>query len=145
MNKNNIPEYRLLKSINYRCDNQKCNIYKWYGGRGIKNELTLEDIQFLMKRDNYHNLKRPSIERKNSKLNYTLDNCEFIDRGENTVRRNIQHSSKVMIQLDLENKFIKEWQSTREIERILGFAHANTSRVANGKQKQAYGYLWKYK
>jgi len=41
-------------------------------------------------------------------------------------------------------KLIKVWQSTHEIERQLGFAQGNITRVANGKYKTAYGYVWKY-
>lgn len=137
------PEICLLKSINDRCYNKNCKGYQYYGD--IENYLTLDDIRFLMKRDNYWSIKRPSIERKNSKGDYTLENCEFIDRGENTARRNREHCSKSMLQYDLQGNFIKEWKSTQEVERILGYYHSSTSRVARNEQKTAYGFIWKYK
>lgn len=39
---------------------------------------------------------------------------------------------------------VKVWQSTREVERQLGFTHSTISAVALGKRKTAYGYVWKY-
>lgn len=43
-----------------------------------------------------------------------------------------------------EGKLIKVWQSAREVERQLGFDPSPISKVALGKQKTAYGYVWKY-
>ncbi|MBQ3414512.1 MAG: hypothetical protein IJH39_04025 [Clostridia bacterium] len=53
--------------------------------------------------------------------------------------------SKIVLQYDLNNNLIKEWESVREIERILGYCHSNILRCCNGKLKQAYGFVWKYK
>ena len=56
-----------------------------------------------------------------------------------------------IIQLDLNNNFIKEWISSREIERVLGFAHSAIINCCKGfdnknrKVKQAYGFKWKFK
>ncbi len=138
------PEKRLLKSIIFRCYNPNCKEYKHYGLKGVKNCLTLDGIKYLMERDNYSQIERPSIERKNSKGNYTIENCEFIDRGENTARRNKEHLSKPILQFDLNMVFIKEWESGREVERILGYDHSNISKVARYTQKSAYRYIWRY-
>ena len=56
-----------------------------------------------------------------------------------------------IIQLDLKNNFIKEWISSREIERVLGFAHSAIINCCKGFDnkniniKQAYGFKWKFK
>ena len=54
-----------------------------YGGKGIKNYLTREALKILWFRDEAYNLKEPSIDRWDSKLSYTFDNCRFIEFREN--------------------------------------------------------------
>ena len=54
--------------------------------------------------------------------------------------------SKIVIQIDKSTyETIAEFPSTREIERQLGFNHTCISACCIGKQKTAYGYIWKYK
>lgn len=60
--------------------------------------------------------------------------------------------SKPVIQLTLNNEFVKEWSSANEIQRELGFANNNINKVCSGKTtsqgficKTAYGYKWKFK
>lgn len=64
--------------------------------------------------------------------------------------------SKVVIQETLDGEFIREWSSTREIERTLGFSNTSISNCCRGFVKdghsgniysvhQAYGFKWKYK
>lgn len=62
--------------------------------------------------------------------------------------------AKPVEQYSLTGKFIKLWESSREIERQLGFAHACINACCKGKIKskgkyvsisQAYNYIWKYK
>lgn len=60
------------------------------------------------------------------------------------IRKNSTLKKKIM-QYSLDNQFIKEWDSTMEIERVLGFNHANISAVCLGKHTSAYGYIWKHK
>lgn len=56
-------------------------------------------------------------------------------------------TSKTVLQFDINDNFIKEWGSTREIERELGIKPCCISAVALGirKRKTAGGYKWKYK
>lgn len=66
------------------------------------------------------------------------------------VKKNYKTSNrtkaKVVLQYDLDGNLIKEWDSTREIQRELGFYTSNISLCCRGiKLKKAYGYVWKYK
>lgn len=67
-----------------------------------------------------------------------------------TCKQNINHGSrnervsKPVGQYSLDGKLIKLWPSTMEVERQTGFNHGNINQVANGKLKQAYGFIWKY-
>ena len=52
--------------------------------------------------------------------------------------------SKTVLQFTLEDILIKEYPSTKQVERELGFSQSNICDCCNGKQKTAYGYKWKY-
>jgi hypothetical protein len=84
---------RILLNIKCRCYNQKNKYYKYYGGRGIVNYLTEQDILFLLQRDHFELMKKPSIDRINNNGNYTLENCQIIELTENT-RKMIRRRSK---------------------------------------------------
>lgn len=64
--------------------------------------------------------------------------------------------AKKVLQFSLDGVLIKEWNSTREIERTLSFPNSAISSCCRGYQKdshsgkvypvhQAFGYIWKYK
>lgn len=54
--------------------------------------------------------------------------------------------SKPLFQIDKKtNEVIEEFPSAREVERQLGFANTNISSCCLGKQKTAYGFIWRYK
>ena len=84
-----------------------------------------------------------------NKANNTASNLEWC-----TVKENCNHGtrnerrakaqSKPVGQYSFEGKLIKVWQSTNEVERLLGFEHSAISAVARGERKTAYGYVWKY-
>ena len=52
--------------------------------------------------------------------------------------------SKPVAQYAQDGKLIKVWPSTMEVERQTGFSHGYICKSANGKRKQAYGFIWKY-
>ncbi len=81
------PLYKLLNNINQRCNYPKDKKYKYYGGKGIKNFLTLEDLKYLWNRDRAGLMKQPSIDRKNGNGNYTIENCQFIEMEANRKKR----------------------------------------------------------
>lgn len=82
--------HALLVTINHRCNSPKHCSYRWYGGRGIKNFLTFEDVKFLWFRDGAWAMKRPTIDRRECDGDYTFDNCRFIPHADN-VRRAIAY------------------------------------------------------
>lgn len=77
------PWLKTLSNIRQRCGYAKDIKYGCYGGKGIKCFLTLSDLEFLWKRDGAESMLHPSIDRKDVKGDYSLDNCQFIEMTEN--------------------------------------------------------------
>jgi len=88
-----------------------------------------------------------------NKANNTVSNLEW-----STFAKNINHGTrslragkaiakalrKPIGQYTRDGKLIKVWQSAQEVKIQLGFDQGNISKVARGKLKTAYGYVWKY-
>ena len=84
-----------------------------------------------------------------NKTNNMASNLEWCTAKENcnhgTRNKRIAKSkNKSVAQYTPNGKLIKIWQSILEVEKHLGFSHGNISKVTRGKQKTAYGYVWKY-
>lgn len=57
-----------------------------------------------------------------------------------------KYHSKKVLQYDLDNNFIKEWNSMSEIERELGIRHQNISDACRKKKNHIFGnYIWRCK
>lgn len=54
-------------------------------------------------------------------------------------------SSKPVLQYDLNNNFIKEWENSIEAGKQLGVKGSSIQRCARGDRKTAFGYIWRYK
>lgn len=52
--------------------------------------------------------------------------------------------SKPVLQYDLNDNFIKEWKSGKEVERQLGFNRSHICNCLKGRKKSAYGFKWEY-
>jgi len=52
--------------------------------------------------------------------------------------------TKSILQYDLENNLIAEYESMAQIEEMFGYNGTNIRGVCNGRQKTAYGFKWKY-
>jgi len=136
-----FPWKWTLYHIKERCNNKNCKAYKNYGGRGIKCLITAEEIKILWFRDKASKMKIPSIDRIDNDGNYYIENCRFIEKGENSAR----NKRKPVLQFDLQGNFIREWKSAMEIKRKLNYNNSNISANCLNKRKSAYRFIWKYK
>lgn len=50
-----------------------------------------------------------------------------------------------ILQLDMNDNIIREFNSAKEAEATLGFNSSNITNCCRGKYKSMYGYKWKYK
>ena len=53
--------------------------------------------------------------------------------------------SKCVVQISFDGEIIKEFLSTKQAERELGFNSTNIQHCCKGRRHSAYGYIWKYK
>jgi hypothetical protein len=56
-----------------------------------------------------------------------------------------KNKRKPILQYDLEGNFIKEWDYIRQASTYLNINPSGISNNLSGKQKFAFGYIWKYK
>lgn len=54
-------------------------------------------------------------------------------------------NKKKIIQYTLDGKYIEEFDSSMDIQRIKGFDRSSISRCCLGRQKTSYGYIWRHK
>jgi hypothetical protein len=59
-------------------------------------------------------------------------------------RKNTWQNTPVL-QYDMNNNFIKEWESQLEATKFLNKTGDGIGACCRGKQKSAYGYIWKFK
>jgi hypothetical protein len=83
----NNPWTGHLDKARERCNNKNCREYRWYGARGIKCYLTVDEIKTLWFHDKAYLMKKPSIDRIDNKGNYEFANCRFIELSDNVKRR----------------------------------------------------------
>lgn len=74
------------------------------------------------------------------------ENTNWGTRTERAVKANTNHpnKSKQVAQYNLEGNLINVYPSINEIRRCYGYDLKSLWRSCNGKQKTAYGYIWKY-
>lgn len=77
---------KRLWSIRSRCESPKASGYKWYGAKGIKCLLSVEDLILLWNTSDAGSMKKPTIDRIDSQGHYVLSNCRFIEKSENSKR-----------------------------------------------------------
>lgn len=95
------------------------------------------------------------IEGDEGKLINTVENLEWCDipynnaygtRNERIAKANTNGKcSKTVYQYDKDtHELVKEWQSTNEVERQMGWSCSHITECCNGKIKSAYNFIWSY-
>jgi len=74
-------------AINQRCNDKKWHGYKNYGGRGIENFISQNELKILWERDKAESMERPTIDRIDINGDYTFENCRFIENQINAAIR----------------------------------------------------------
>lgn len=121
------PWRRAYDGAKHRCSKGK------YASRGIRLKMSIEDFEYLWFRDKAYRMEKPSIDRINSKGDYTLDNCRFIELY-------LNHNPQKVIQYKGDKKII--YPSMSEAARKTKIRLSTIARAAAGIYNYAGGYKW---
>lgn len=105
-------------------DGQKktCRIHRLVAGAYLPNPEGLPQVDHI----------------DNIKTHNYLNNLQWITNRDNSRKAN----NKPILQYDLNGNFIREWNCATDVGKE---AQANINHCLAGRQKTAYGYIWKYK
>jgi len=85
------PWQRTYDNIMTRCENINSKSYISYGGRGIKCQITANELKEIWLRDKAYEMIEPSIDRFDNNGNYAFDNCRYIELD---INRRYQRSTR---------------------------------------------------
>lgn len=75
-----------------------------------------------------------------------LEWCTYSHNEYEAYRLKIKKTcAKKVLQLDLNNNIVKEWDSLTDIKKQLNYSIGNISDVCKNKRKVSYGYKWRFK
>ena len=123
--------YRRYQAMKYRCENQNDSSYKYYGGKGIKNEwASFEHFKKEMENSfldhvSQYGLTNTTLDRIDSNKNYSKENCRWATRSVQGKNTNRVHLIKYKGKTDS----ILGWSN------ILGLSHSTILR-------RLYKYKW---
>ena len=136
---------RILKPLRINCGYLQVQLWK----NGEKKMYLIHRLVAQTFTPNPDNL--PEVNHKDEdKENNSVQNLEWCDRKYN-INYGIRNQmvsmklSKPVLQYTKSGGFVREWKSTYDVERNLGYFRNHISYCCNGKLKSAYGYVWKYK
>lgn len=149
---NNFGKIRSLKNNKIKEIKQTDNNYGYLCATLCSNgKLKTEKVHRIVAKTfipNPNNLLCVNHKDEN-KYNNCVDNLEWCNHyynnhyGKRTKKVKTKLAKKVR-QYDLKGNFIKEYESTIEVERQLGYFQSSISNCCNNKRKTAYGFKWKY-
>lgn len=91
---------------------------------------------FKGKIKNNYEINHKDLDRSNNKI----DNLEEMTHADN-----VRYSkAKKIIQLDLDENFIKKWNCIRDVKKEIGIDHRQICDCLLKKQKTCHGFKWKY-
>lgn len=95
----------------------------------------------------YQKNKKPTIDRINCKIGYSLNNIQCLTWEENRYKQrmetNIFRAKEVVC--FKEGKIVANYKSVSDAVRCTGIMQGNLSSCLNGRRKTCGGFMWKYK
>lgn len=149
-----ISNFGNVKSFRYRNKNNPKILKKiidkdgYYVINLYRNKKCIQKrIHILVANAFISNLKKlPQVNHKDeNKLNNKVDNLEWCTAKYNCNygTRN-QRISKKINQYDLEENYVKTWDSIIDVEKKLNIFHSRIIECCQGKRKSIGGYKWRY-
>ena len=143
--KEKILKPQMLNNGYYRVHLHKQSIRKNYYIHRLVFEAFNGQIPENMQVNHINEIKTDN-RLSNLNLMTCKENINFGTRNERVAKKQTNgKKSKTVLQFDLNDNLVKEYPSTKQVERELGFDQGNIVKCCKGKLKQAYGYKWRYK
>ena len=113
--------YKVWDSMKYRCLHKRHPHHKYYYDKGIniykkwhKFENFMNDMyDSYLKFSSYHGEKNTTIDRINNDGDYTIDNCRYIEKRENTARYNRGRKHTLEHCLNIGKGMTRRWEERR--------------------------------
>lgn len=143
-----ISNYGDIYTINYKrlMKNKKDSDGYFYISLSQNSKKTSHSVHRLVY-DTFKTIQKLNTEidhiDRNTSNNF-LGNLREVTKSENLKNKNkyIQ-TPNIIHQYSLDGVFIKQWNSYEEIAKELGYNAGHVGGCANGRYKQAYGFVWK--
>lgn len=126
-----------------RCVNQNVKCFPWYGGKGIKFLLTMDQVKELWIRDRAYELKKPSLDRIDSNKHYCFENCRFIENNKNQDLM-LEKRRRKIVRIDAINRRVIFNSAISAAKAIGKKDSSHIHKCAKGQYPTAYGYQWRY-
>lgn len=111
-----------------------------------KSDNRLENLNLLTLTENFAwGTARQRLAEKLKGRKLTEETKERISISMTGKLTNDNRISKPIIQTTRDGEFIKEWPSSMEISRQLGYSRGTITDCCRGTRKTAYNYKWKFK
>lgn len=78
------------------------------------------------------------------KMSEAKKGIKFTETHIENIRKSHKLEMKPVYQYTLDGKFIREFESMREVKRELGYDNSKIGRCCHGKQKSHHGFLWSF-
>ena len=129
-----VPKGYLMVNLCKNGEKNKCYVHRLVAQAFIPNPDNLPQVNH--KDENKENNYVQNLEWCSDKYN--------INYGTRT-KRQAEKLSKPILQYTKSGKLVREWKSTHDVERNLGYFHSYISYCCTGKCKSAYNFIWKFK
>lgn len=141
---NSIKEWNKTRIISDKQRSKASDNFKKLNKDPKFKEKRIESLKSSLKLKEYNNSKKgiPSGYKHTEEMKKKLSELRI---GKKLQFEEYSMKCKPLLQFTLNDEFIKEWVSAREVQRELKFNQGNVSKCLNGEYKQAYGFKWKYK
>ena len=103
-------------------------------------------LAFISNPQNYPQVNHKDENPSNNNLK-NLEWCtvEYNNNYGTRIQKFVDKISKPVLQYTKDGKLVREWKSSTDVERNLGYSKGNITKCCQGKRKSVSNFVWKYK